>query len=155
MLNSNYENNPNGDNQEVMKLRRLLTVLLSVSVVLAVVLVTLGFIKIINKINAPDGAENTPLFASFVTNPTTTTTEPIIYHTEQLVSSELADSYWRPLPELPEDQVIVPEHVEVKALYIGSGSALDKAIDLCNNSELNAIVIDLKNEYGLPYMSHV
>ena len=154
MLNNNYEYNSNSDSPEILKLRRLLTVLLSVSAILAVVLVTLGFMKLINRMNADDSG-NLPVFASFVTSPTTTTTEPIVYHTELLEQSDLANSYWRPLPELPEDQVIVPEHVEVKALYIGSGSALDKAIDLCNNSELNAIVIDLKNEYGLPYMSKV
>jgi hypothetical protein len=155
MLNNNNVNNTSGnDSLEIARLKRTLTILLSVSAILAVVLVTLGITKLINYTKKPDAPVNVPVIAS-ASYSEITTTEPIVYHTEQLAASELADSYWRPLPELPEDQVIVPEHVEVKALYIGSGSALDKAIELCNNSELNAIVIDLKNEYGLPYMSNV
>ena len=154
MLNNSLNNKPDNDSLELAKLKRLLTILLSVSAILAVVLVTLGIVKLVNFARTPDTTEGTPVFATLVSN-TATYTEPVVYHTEQLVQSDLAESYWRPLPELPEDEVIVPEHVEVKALYIGSGSALDKAIDLCNNSELNAIVIDLKNEYGLPYMSKV
>ena len=155
MLNNNYENNSsNSDSLELAKLRRLLTILLSVSAILAVVLVTLCVTRLVNAANAPDPESRTPIIATLVSN-SATYTEPVIYHTELLEASELADSYWRPLPELEEDKVITPEHVEVKALYIGSGSALDKAIELCNNSELNCIVIDLKNEYGLPYMSNV
>lgn len=154
MLNNNDLNNTsNADALELAKLRRTLTVLLSVSAILAVVLVTAGITKLVNYVKMDEGSGN-PLLATIVSTEVTYT-EPVIYHTEQLAASELADSYWRPLPELAEDQVIIPEHVEVKALYIGSGSALDKAIDLCKNSELNAIVIDLKNEYGLPYMSKV
>ena len=154
MLNDQTNNKNNNDVLELAKLKRLLTVLLSISAILAVVLITLGITKLVNFARTPEESGSTPIFATLVSN-TATYTEPVEYHTEQLVQSDLAESYWRPLPELPEDQVIVPEHVEVKALYIGSGSALDKAIELCNNSELNAIVIDLKNEYGLPYMSKV
>lgn len=154
MLNEKTNNKNNNDVLELAKLKRLLTILLSISAILAVVLITLGITKLVNFARTPEESGNTPVFATLVSN-TVTYTEPVEYHTEQLVQSDLAESYWRPLPELPEDQVIVPEHVEVKALYIGSGSALDKAIELCNNSELNAIVIDLKNEYGLPYMSKV
>jgi len=150
--NNNIINNDNGN--ELYQLRKLLTVLLSVSAILAVVLVTLIINRIVNSANKTDETANLPVFATLVST-TVTETEPVVYHTEQLAASDLAESYWRPLPELPEDQVIVPEHLEVKALYIGSCSALDKAVDLCNNSELNAVVIDLKNEYGLPYMSKV
>lgn len=149
-----YSNKPGNGNSELAKLRQIITVLLSVSALLAVVLVTLGITKIIGYVKESEASGYTPILATLVST-TVTYTEPVVYHTEQLEASSLADSYWRPLPELPEDEVMVPEHVEVRALYIGSGSALDKAIDLCNNSELNAIVIDLKNEYGLPYMSKV
>lgn len=147
-------NTPSGDdNLELIKLKRLITILLSVSAILAVVLISIGVTKII-RLTGSKASSGTPVVATLVTTDATYT-DPVIYHSELLPSSELADSYWRPLPELPEDEVIVPEHFEVKALYIGSCSALDKAIDLCNKSELNAVVIDLKNEYGLPYMSEV
>ena len=152
--NINKKNNYNNDNYETAKLRQTLTVLLSISAVLAVVLISLGINKIIKYTDNTEETGNAPLLATLVST-TVTYTEPVVYHTELMEASALADSYWRPLPELPEDEVIVPEHVEVRALYIGSCSAIDKAVELCNNSELNAVVIDLKNEYGLPYMSHV
>jgi hypothetical protein len=154
MLNNNYENNSSNSNSlELAKLRRIITIQLSAAAILALVLVTLGITRLVNSARS-DSNINTPVLATVVSD-TAIYTEPEIYHTEQLAASELADSYWRPLPELKEDEVKTPEHFEVKALYIGSGSALDKAIELCNNSELNCIVIDLKNEYGLPYMSQV
>ena len=114
-----------------MKLKRILTILLSVSAILAVVLVTLGITKIIKYLRNTEASESTPLLATLISTEMTYT-EPTVYHTEQLEATPLADSYWRPLPELPENEVIVPEHVEVRGL-----------------------LIDLKNEYGLPYMSKV
>ena len=153
MLNNNYLNNGSGNN-EVMRLKRIITILLSLSAILAVVLVTMGVTKVINYARTSETSEYVPVLATLVSTEVTYT-EPTVYHTEQLEATPLADSYWRELPELLEDEVKVPEHFEVKGLYIGSGSALDKAIELCNNSELNTIVIDLKNEYGLPYMSKV
>ena len=153
MLNNNYLHNGSGNN-EVMRLKRIITILLSLSAILAVVLVTMGVTKVINYARTSETSEYVPVLATLVSTEVTYT-EPTVYHTEQLEATPLADSYWRELPELLEDEVKVPEHFEVKGLYIGSGSALDKAIELCNNSELNTIVIDLKNEYGLPYMSKV
>ena len=58
-----------------------------------------------------------------------------------------------PLKEIPEAEVKTPEHFNVKGVYVGSGGKIDSAIDLCKKSELNTIVLDLKNEYGIPYMS--
>jgi hypothetical protein len=153
MLNNNYLNS-GSDNNEVMRLKRIITILLSLSAILAVVLVTMGVTKVINYARTSETSEYVPVLATLVSTEVTYT-EPTVYHTEQLEATPLADSYWRELPELLEDEVKVPDHFEVKGLYIGSGSALDKAIELCNNSELNTIVIDLKNEYGLPYMSKV
>ena len=153
MLNNNYLNS-GSDNNEVMRLKRIITILLSLSAILAVVLVTMGVTKVINYARTSETSEYVPVLATLVSTEVTYT-ESTVYHTEQLEATPLADSYWRELPELLEDEVKVPEHFEVKGLYIGSGSALDKAIELCNNSELNTIVIDLKNEYGLPYMSKV
>ncbi|MBQ1247754.1 MAG: hypothetical protein IIX95_06930, partial [Clostridiales bacterium] len=153
MLN-NSNLNTNTNDAEIQKLKKIITILLSVSALLAVILITLGITKIINYARTAETSDSTPVFATLVSTEATFT-EPTVYHSELLEATPLADSYWRPLPELPEDQVKVPDHFEVKGLYIGSGSALDKAIELCNNSELNTIVIDLKNEYGLPYMSKV
>ena len=153
MLNNGSTNESNSS-IEIMKLKRIITILLSVSAVLAVVLITVGVSKIVRLARTTESSTGVTVLATLVSTEMTYT-EPTVMHTEQLEATPLADSYWRPLPELPEDEVKIPEHFEVKGLYIGSGSALDKAIDLCNNSELNTIVIDLKNEYGLPYMSKV
>ncbi|MCR4689546.1 MAG: putative glycoside hydrolase [Saccharofermentans sp.] len=80
-------------------------------------------------------------------------TETTVMHSEILPEDELADAFWGPLPELPEDEVKIVTHNEVCGIYIGSCSALDRAIELCANSELNTVVIDLKTEWGLPWMS--
>ncbi|MBR3461427.1 MAG: GTP-binding protein [Clostridiales bacterium] len=154
-INGDINNNTSNNNDiEVAKLRRVLTILLSVSAILAVVLVTVGISRIVRYMQTSETSGSTPVIATIVSTEMTFT-EPVVYHTEQLEASDLVENYFRPLPELPEEDVKTPEHVEVKALYIGSCSAIDKAVELCNNSELNAVVIDLKNEYGLPYMSHV
>ena len=152
MLNNNDLNNNhnNPDSLELAKLRRLLTILLSVAAILAVVLVTLGITKIISHVNTGETTGNLPILVT-ISSESTTVTDPIVYHTEQLVSSELAESYWRPLPEIAEEDVKKPEHFEVKGLYIGTCSNLDKAIELCKNSEMNSVVINLKQEYGIPF----
>lgn len=156
LITSNVPKNNRADDNsyEIVKLKRIFTVLLSISAILAVCLVTLGIAKIIRRVDAKETSGSAPVIATLVSTEATFT-EPVVYHTEQLEATSLADSYWRPLPEIPEDQVIVPEHFEVKAVYIGSCSAIDKAIELCNNTELNTVIIDLKNEYGLPYKSQV
>ena len=141
MLNNGSTNESNSS-IEIMKLKRIITILLSVSAVLAVVLITVGVSKIVRLARTTESSTGVTVLATLVSTEMTYT-EPTVMHTEQLEATPLADSYWRPLPELPEDEVKIPEHFEVKGLYIGSGSALDKAIDLCNNSELNTIVIDL------------
>ncbi len=152
MFNNNEINNNhyNQDSKEIMQLRKLLTILLSVSAVLAVVLITLGVTKIISKARTPETSGSVPVLVTH-SYTETTHTDPVIYHTEQLKSSPLADSYWRPLPEIAEKDVKTPVHNEIKGLYIGTCSNLDKAIELCNNSELNAVVINLKQEYGIPF----
>ena len=155
MLNNN-ENKmgfQNQDSSELAKLRKLLNILLSVSAILAVVLITLGVTKIIKYVNTEETDISIPILITNTTE-STTYTEPIVYHTEQLPASELADSYWRPLPEIAEADVKTPEHFEVKGLYVGTCSNIDYAIELCNNSELNAVVINLKQEYGIPFKTH-
>jgi len=112
MLNNSSTGKDN-NSIEIMKLKRILTILLSVSAILAVVLVTLGITKIIKYLRNTEASESTPLLATLISTEMTYT-EPTVYHTEQLEATPLADSYWRPLPELPENEVIVPEHVEVE-----------------------------------------
>ena len=154
-INNSNENLPNRDGSELAKLRKLLNILLSVSAILAVVLITLGVSKIIKIAKTPNSGVNIPILIT-ISSESTTYTEPVVYHTEQLQASELADSYWRPLPEIPEEDVKTPEHFEVRGLYVGTCSNIDYAIELCKNSELNAVVINLKQEYGtsrsLPFM---
>lgn len=151
MSNNEINNNAsNNDSAELAKLKRVLTIMLSVSAMLAVVLITLGITKVIGRINARETNTSIPILVTN-TSESTTFTDPIVYHTEMLEASALVENYWRPLPELPEEDVITPEHVEVRALYIGTCSKLDHAIEICNNSEINAVVINLKQEYGIPF----
>ncbi|MHB1485847.1 MAG: putative glycoside hydrolase [Saccharofermentanales bacterium] len=45
------------------------------------------------------------------------------------------------------------KHNELRALYIGSAGSLDKNIEIANNSEINAFVIDLKESNGIYFNS--
>ena len=101
-INGDINNNTSNNNDiEVAKLRRVLTILLSVSAILAVVLVTVGISRIVRYMQTSETSGSTPVIATIVSTEMTFT-EPVVYHTEQLEASDLVENYFRPLPELPE-----------------------------------------------------
>ncbi len=143
--------NSPSDVKRVLAMQRLFTVTAAVAVLMgAAIVITLGarLIAKAGRFAISANSQNTvvPIIS---TEPETTTS--IVYQTEKLADDELSDNYWGPLDELPEDSIKTHTHNEIHGIYIGSCSALDSAIELCNNSELNAVVIDIKNEWGIPF----
>lgn len=56
-------------------------------------------------------------------------------------------------PLIPVSDPKEVRHNELRALYIGSAGNLDKNIEIANNSEINAFVIDLKESNGVYFNS--
>ncbi len=96
--------------------------------------------------SSEDGSGQTtePTTSETTTTPTTTeTTEPPMPPIEQLLpADEIVESYFGALPE-PE-QYTEMEHNKLRALYMGAAANLDSAISIAAASEVNAVVIDLK-----------
>ncbi|MCQ2533919.1 MAG: putative glycoside hydrolase [Clostridia bacterium] len=74
-----------------------------------------------------------------ITAPPTTTLRQI---EELLPYNELSENYWGPLPSLDGGAEI--NRREVHGLYLNAAVNLDTNIEIANNSEINAFVIDLK-----------
>ena len=74
------------------------------------------------------------------------TTAKAVTLEEKLPVNSLADQMWGPLPVVTDKDVKEIRHFGVKGLYAGECKNIDHIIDLCDNSELNTIVIDLKTE---------
>ncbi len=107
--------------------------------------------------SSEDGSGQTtePTTSETTTTPTTTeTTEPPMPPIEQLLpADEIVESYFGALPE-PE-QYTEMEHNKLRALYMGAAANLDSAISIAAASEVNAVVIDLKESDGVKYASEV
>ena len=74
------------------------------------------------------------------------TTAKAVTLSEKLPANSLADNMWGPLPVVTDKDVKEVKHFGVKGLYAGECKNIDHIIDICDNSELNTIVIDLKTE---------
>lgn len=61
------------------------------------------------------------------------------------------EEYFGPLPELGHRKEIF--HKPVKALYLGPGRNLEENIRLIKETEVNAVVLDFKESWGLTYPS--
>ena len=58
--------------------------------------------------------------------------------------------------ELPEPQMYTePSRNELRALYLGAAANLDTAISIIRQTEVNSVVIDLKESDGIKYASKV
>ena len=98
----------NQDSSELAKLRKLLNILLSVSAILAVVLITLGVTKIIKYVNTGETDISIPVVITNTTE-STTYTEPIVYHTEQLARHlNLPTATGAPSPRSPKRTLRLP-----------------------------------------------
>ena len=74
------------------------------------------------------------------------TTAKAVTLSEKLPVNSLADKMWGELPVVTDKDVKEVKHYTVKGLYAGECKNIDHIIDVCDNSELNTIVIDLKTE---------
>ena len=146
----NRKMNSPSDVGKILTLQRVFISAASIAAVLAVTILIISLVRFIKVAGANAVTEETTLVPIVSTDATTST--EVIMNTELLPDNELADQYWGELEELPLSEVKEITHNEIRGLYVGSGSSLDLAIERCNNSELNAIVIDLKNEWGCPFM---
>ncbi len=63
---------------------------------------------------------------------------------EYLPKNDLAESYWGPLPDVTEVKPV--QHNEIRGIYIAGGMRLDENIELAKSSDINAFVVDLKDE---------
>ena len=71
--------------------------------------------------------------------------------TEYLPENAVADEYWG---ELEEAENPVPyERFEVRGMYLNAAMNLEQNVELTKNSELNAVVIDLKEADGVYFNS--
>ncbi|MDO4876560.1 MAG: putative glycoside hydrolase [Oscillospiraceae bacterium] len=137
----------------LLRLQHMFTAMTVIAVLMAVLITVAGITKLARNISAKIEASRTTGTVVPIISTENSFTTVASLHTELLPDNPEADSMFGPLKELPEAEVKTPEHFEVRGLYVGSGGKIDSAIDLCKKSELNTIVLDLKNEYGIPYMS--
>ena len=137
----------------LLRLQHMFTAMTVIAVLMAVLITVAGITKLARNISAKIEASRTTGTVVPIISTENSFTTMASLHTELLPDNPEADSMFGPLKELPEAEVKTPEHFEVRGLYVGSGGKIDSAIDLCKKSELNTIVLDLKNEYGIPYMS--
>ncbi len=83
----------------------------------------------------------------FVLTSETEETKKKIVIRESLPSDPLAESYWGALEEAEDP--LPHEHFPVKGLYLNAAVNLEENIELCKRSELNTLVIDLKESDGI------
>ncbi len=65
----------------------------------------------------------------------------------------LVEAFFGPLPT--PQQVVEFEHNELRAIYLGAGARIDTALQIARETEVNAVVIDLKESDGVKYDSQV
>ena len=81
---------------------------------------------------------------------TTETTPPYVVE-EIMPANQLADNYWGAL--VPCENAVAYEHHEVHGMYIGAAFNLENNLAIADNSEINALVIDLKEGEGIFFNS--
>ena len=137
----------------LLRLQHMFTAMTVIAVLMAVLITVAGITKLARNISAKIEASRTTGTVVPIISTENSFTTVASLHTELLPDNPEADAMFGPLKEIPEAEVKTVEHFNVKGVYVGSGGKIDSAIDLCKKSELNTIVLDLKNEYGIPYMS--
>lgn len=92
-------------------------------------------------------------------DPSETTTEPTPEPTPPpqvtpaLVEEPIVTDFFGPLPTA--SQVVPLNHLELRALYIGAAANVDQVIEIARTTEVNAVVIDLKESDGIKYASSI
>ncbi len=86
------------------------------------------------------------------TTPTETSAQPGgVEVKEYLPENALAEAYWGPLPEVSEVKPV--QHNDIHGIYIASCMHFDENIELAKKTDINAFVIDLKDEGGGVYFN--
>ena len=70
---------------------------------------------------------------------------------EYLPQNDLAEAYWGPLPAVSEVKPV--QHNEIHGIYIASCMHFEENLELAKNTDINAFVIDLKDEGGGVYFN--
>ncbi len=68
-------------------------------------------------------------------------------------TKEMLEAYFGPLPSIAEK--VEYQHFKAKGLYISTGENLQKVIDICRQTEVNAVVLDIKENYGFTYRTNI
>ncbi|MDD2579167.1 MAG: GTP-binding protein [Clostridia bacterium] len=87
------------------------------------------------------------------TTETTAEPTPPPQVTPALIEEPIVTDFFGPLPTA--SQVVPLNHLELRALYIGAAANMDQAIEIARTTEVNAVVIDLKESDGIKYESTV
>lgn len=81
------------------------------------------------------------------------TPEPTLPPEPALPAEPLVENWFGPLPA--PQQTAEFKRNELKALYIGAASNIDATLEIIRDTEVNAVVIDLKESDGIKYDSKV
>jgi hypothetical protein len=106
--------------------------------------------------NQSSDTDETSTTESAETTPVVTpdpTPEPTLPPEPALPADPLVESWFGPLP-VPQQTAELKRN-EIRALYIGAASNIDATLDIIKNTEVNAVVIDLKESDGIKYDSKV
>lgn len=129
-----------------------------VFVSLLILSVSLGLVFIVGLLNkSATKAPDEPLFdfnnttatttedSSVITSETEATTTETQYTVREILpANPLADNYWGEL--VPCENPIPYEHYEVHGLYTNAAWNFEHCIEICDNSEINSLVVDLKED---------
>lgn len=149
-----YKRNEKKDtDRSKRRLRRLQTTFVSLAgTVVALGLILLGGILVKKASGQPvfkiNETVTKPSIATIGSVATPTPTVPFTV-ADYLPDNPLADAFWGDL--VPAEDPVPYEHFEVHGLYLHRVVNLEQCIELANNSEVNAFVIDLKEAEGIYY----
>ncbi len=139
-------------------LRKVIVVLFGLCVLLFLADIICGIVLIVKHATGGSSKETTVTTAitsqvieSTEPSDTTETTPPEttpagVEVKELLPQNDLAETYWGPLPAV--SQVKEVQHNQVKGIYVAAAMRMDTNIELAKKTDINAFVIDLKDEGG-------
>ena len=148
----------------IQMLRKTIAVLFALCVILFVADIVCVFILLGKKGKSkPASTETTPTSVSIPEDTTgegsdtssasesaesseTTTVPGGVEVKEYLPKNDLAETYWGPLPEVSEVKPV--QHNKIHGIYIASCMHFEENLELAKKTDINAFVIDLKDEGG-------
>lgn len=146
--------------RRLMLMQKIFMVLLSISLILGLVLLGTLVSKVASggdddedsvSVRSTDGTASSEEITDVSSSSATSETTEAYSVEELLPANAIADNYWGPLEEC--DSPVPYEHFEVHGLYAYSGYNLEANLEVADNSEINSIVIDLKEAGGVYFNS--